>query len=159
MPTSRAKKTATQKLHESHGLPKVEKLTGKMAQRYGEVLLLVPAPAQVDALMKKVPKGKLTTVNQLRQTLAADHGADMACAIVTGISTVLSANAAEEEKALGAKRVTPWWRTLKSKGELNPKYPGGEAAQAALLAAEGFTVEAKGKTRRVKDFEKFLIKG
>lgn len=44
------------------------------------------------------------------------------------------------------KRVTSWWRTLKAEGELNPKFPGGVAAQARLLRAEGHTIlPGKGK--------------
>jgi len=48
---------------------------------------------------------------------------------------------------------------LKSKGELNEKYPGGVEGQAEKLKAEGHSIEAdkKGKPRRVKDFEKVLI--
>ena len=41
----------------------------------------------------------------------------------------------------GRKRITPFWRTLKSTGELNPKYPGGIAAQARRLRAEGLAIE------------------
>jgi len=55
--------------------------------------------------------------------------------------------------------LTPYWRTLKSKGELNGKYPGGVEAQAARLKAEGHTIEPdKGKKPpKVKDFEKVLV--
>ncbi|MFC2016295.1 hypothetical protein ACFLUF_01130 [Chloroflexota bacterium] len=59
----------------------------------------------------------------------------------------------------GKKDITPYWRTLKSKGELNEKYPGGLEAQAAHLREEGHTIEmGKGnKPRKVKDFEKALV--
>ncbi len=59
----------------------------------------------------------------------------------------------------GKKDITPYWRTLKSKGELNEKYPGGVDAQAARLSAEGHTIEpAKGKKPpKVKDFEEALV--
>ena len=59
----------------------------------------------------------------------------------------------------GKPDVTPYWRTLKSKGELNEKYPGGTEAQAAHLKEEGHTIEAdkSGKPKRVKDFEKVLV--
>jgi len=58
----------------------------------------------------------------------------------------------------GKKDITPYWRTLKSKGELNEKYPGGVEAQAARLKEEGHTIEpGKGKKPpKVKDFEKAL---
>ena len=59
----------------------------------------------------------------------------------------------------GKQDTTPYWRTLKSKGELNEKYPGGVIAQAARLEEEGHTIEmGKGnKPRKVKDFEKALV--
>lgn len=53
----------------------------------------------------------------------------------------------------------PYWRTLKSGGELNEKYPGGVEAQATHLREEGHTIElGKGKKPPgVKDFEKTLL--
>ena len=53
---------------------------------------------------------------------------------------------AAEAQAEGKKKITPWWRTLKTSGELNPKYPGGVAAQSKLLKAEGHEIiPGKGK--------------
>ena len=53
------------------------------------------------------------------------------------------------------------WRTLKSDGELNPKYPEAIELQKKLLEEEGHTIITK-KTKNnkyyVKDFEKNLIK-
>jgi alkylated DNA nucleotide flippase Atl1 len=71
----------------------------------------------------------------------------------------VAANAAEEVTAEGKKDITPYWRTLKSKGELNEKYPGGIEAQAIRLRAEGHIIEpGKGKKPpKVKDFEKALV--
>lgn len=39
---------------------------------------------------------------------------------------------------------TPYWRTLKSNGELNEKYPGGAEAQKKRLEAEEHAVIKKG---------------
>ena len=59
----------------------------------------------------------------------------------------------------GEKDITPYWRTLKANGELNPKYPGGVEAQMARLEEEGHTIEpGRGKKpSRVKDFEGALV--
>ena len=54
----------------------------------------------------------------------------------------------------GRKRITPYWRTLKSDGQINPKYPGGAEAIREKLEAEGHSVIQKGKRFLVKDFEK-----
>ena len=108
--------------------------------------------------MKRVPKGKLMTINQIREALASRHGATIACPIVTGISARMVAGAAGDEEDAGRKRVTPYWRTLKSGGELNEKYPGGCDAQRERLEAEGHTVVAKGKRLVVADYERRLVK-
>jgi alkylated DNA nucleotide flippase Atl1 len=148
------------KLADSKGLPKVEKITGKMSTRWGTGTVVIPAPKEVDEIMRKVRKGKLITINQIRQILAQKHGATIGCPITTGIFAHISAHAAEEKAAEGKKNITPYWRTLKSDGELNPKYPGGVEKQSARLKAEGQEIEpGKGKKPpKVKDFEKYLVK-
>ena len=57
-------------------------------------------------------------------------------------------------------KVTPWWRTLKVGGALNPKLPGGGALQAQLLRAEGHRIVAgRGKSPgKVADYERALAK-
>lgn len=152
------KKSWREKLADSKGLPKVSQVEGKLTQRWGEGSFVIPAPLEVDALMKRVPKGRLVTINELRDALAAKHGTNFTCPLTTGIFSWIAANAAAEAEAAGAKRVTPYWRTLKLGGEVNPKYPGGIAALRARLEAEGHTVQPKGKRYFVVDFEKRLFK-
>jgi alkylated DNA nucleotide flippase Atl1 len=106
---------------------------------------VVPAPREVDALMRKVRRGKIATINELRTELAAQHAATIGCPITTGIFAWMAAHAAAEQEAAGRKNVTPWWRTLKTGGELNPKYPGGAEEQARRLRAEGHVIIRKGK--------------
>ena len=108
--------------------------------------------------MKRIPPGKLTTINELRAALAKKHRATIACPITTGIFAWIAAYAAEESAAAGAKRVTPYWRTLKSGGELNPKYPGGIPDVRRRLAAEGHKVSKRGTKYFVEDFEKSLFR-
>ena len=60
-------------------------------------------------------------------------------------------------QADGRKHVTPYWRTLKKGGEVNPKYPGGVAAQRMLLETEGHKEVKKGKRFLVVDFEKRVV--
>src|SRR6266536_2555374 len=127
------KKSWREKLGDSKGLPKVGEVSGKMSQRWGEGTMVIPAPVEVDALMKMVPKGRLVTINELRAALAAKHKVTFACPITTGIFSWIAAHAAAEAEAEGAKRVTPYWRTLKTGGKLNPKYPGGVVALARRL--------------------------
>jgi hypothetical protein len=72
----------------------------------------------------------------------------------------MAAKAAEEDIAEGKKNVTPYWRTLKGKGELNEKYPGGVASQSKKLKSEGHDIEKdkSGNPKRVKDWENKLVK-
>ena len=155
----KTRKSWREKLADSKGLPKVAKVTGKMSRRWGEGTMVIPAPLEVDALMKQVPKGKLVTINQLRATLAAKHHVTFACPLTTGIFSWIAAHAASEAEAEGAKRITPYWRTLKARGELNPKYPGGVEDMAKRLKAEGHRVVRKGTRVFVGDYEKALFTG
>jgi hypothetical protein len=120
--------------------------------------MLVPAPREVDALMQRVPRGKLTTIDELRLALAKKHGASVTCPITTGIFAWMAAHAADESSSAGESVVTPYWRTLKAKGELNPKYPGGLPAIASRLKAEGHVISQKGKRAFVQDFERALAR-
>ena len=154
----RGRKTWREKLADDKGLPKVIQIEGKLSKRWGEGTCAIPAPREVDALMRRVSKGKLTTIDQLRSTVARTHRATMGCPITTGIFAWIAAHAAEESAAAGKTRVTPYWRTLKTKGELNPKYPGGIAALRSRLEAEGHGVFQKGKRWFVREFEKALAR-
>ena len=155
----KARKSWREKLADSKGLPKIGEVTGKMSARWGKGTMVIPAPVEVDALMKRVPKGKVVTINELRAALAAKHKVGFACPLTTGIFSWIAAHAAEEASAAGAKRVTPYWRTLKTGGELNPKYPGGVEGVAKRLRAEGHQIVRKGKRVLVADLEKTLFAG
>jgi hypothetical protein len=154
---ARVKKTWGEKLLDGKGLPKIGEITQKMSARWGTGSMVIPAPVEVDALMRKVPRGKLTTIRELREALARKHRVNFTCPITTGIFSWIAAHAAAEAAARGQKRITPFWRTLKSGGELNPKYPGGIAALRRHLKAEGHTVTRKGKRFLVADFEKSVV--
>jgi alkylated DNA nucleotide flippase Atl1 len=156
---AKLRKSWREKLADSKDFPKVVEITGKMSTRWGTGTVVIPAPMEVNGIMRQVPQGKLTTINQIREVLARRHGASIGCPITTGIFAGIAARAAEEMADEGEEDITPYWRTLKSKGELNPKYPGGVEAQAVRLREEGHTIETgrDGKPRKVKDFEKALV--
>jgi len=151
------KKSWREKLADDKGLSKVSKVTGKMTQRWGTGTMVIPAPREVDALMRQVPKGRVVTINELRAALAKKHKAGFACPITTGIFSWIAAHAAAEAEAAGARRITPYWRTLKVGGEVNPKYPGGVEVLAQRLRAEGHKLLVKGKRTLVADYDKRLF--
>ena len=63
------------KLARDRGFPKVVEITGKMSTRWGTGTCAIPAPREVDEIMRMVPKGKLITINQIREVVAKRHGA------------------------------------------------------------------------------------
>jgi hypothetical protein len=90
--------------------------------------------------------------------LASKHGATIACPITTGIFAWIAAHAAEEAAADGRKRITPYWRTLKTGGQINPKYPGGIEGLRKRLESEGHTLVLRGKHFVVERYERALAK-
>jgi hypothetical protein len=144
--------------HPKQDLPRVERIEGKLRDKWGSGTCVIPAPIEVDQIMRRVPLGKLITINEIRNKLAKKHKATIGCPITTGIFAWIAAHAAEEAAADGVKRTTPYWRTLKSGGELNVKYPGGAPALKKKLQAEGHKVVRKGKRYLVAEFEQKLVK-
>jgi hypothetical protein len=152
----RHKRSWQEKLADDKGFPKVCEIGRTKSKRWGTGTFVIPAPMEVDELMRRVPRGKLTTIDDLRKVLAQKHGATIACPITTGIFAWIAAHASAEAAANGKKRVTPFWRTLKTSGELNPKYPGGVAGLTRKLSEEGHQVIQKGKRVFVVNFEASL---
>jgi hypothetical protein len=152
------KKTWHEKLHANHGLPRVETIPPRMRKQWGSGTILIAAPLEIDALMRKVGKGKVTTIDELRRALATQHDATIACPMTTGMFANIAAHAADEQLQAGRRRVTPYWRTLKAGGELNAKFPGGLALLRSRLEAEGHTVAARGARMFVVDYEQRLVR-
>lgn len=151
------RKSWREKLTDNKGLPKVAPIEGKLSARWGTGTVVIPAPLEVDALMRRVPRGKLATINELRAALARKHHASIACPITTGIFSWIAAHAADEGARAGKQSITPYWRILKRGGELNPKFPGGIPALKRKLAQEGHRVVRKGQRVVVADFEEALV--
>lgn len=152
------KKDFNAMLHDSKDMPKVQVITDKASiEKYGGERMYFAPPLDYDAIMRRVPFGKLTTVGDIRAYFARQNGADFTEPITAGIFVSIAAWASFQREG----DETPYWRTLKSGGELNPKYPGGIDAQCAKLEAEGHTIIQKGRKNIryfVKDYEQSLIK-
>lgn len=146
-----AKKTYNEKLNHKGNLPKVESISDPhFIERYKSNTMVIAAPLEYDALMKKVPYGKLTTIDRMMSYMAKKHGAGCACPMTAGIFVNISAHASEERSG---KNETPWWRTLKKDGLLSEKFPGGIESQKIRLEAEGHAVIQKGKRYIVENYE------
>ena len=143
-------------------LPKIKKVKDEGMERWGCSIgddFVIPHPKDVYNEIKKIPKGKLATIAELREHLAKKYKTKIACPLTTGIFAWIAANASAEEITIDAKKeMIPWWRTLKSGGVLNEKYPGGIDQQKSMLKKEGHKVIQKGKKYIVENYEKTLIK-
>src|SRR5258706_7864712 len=99
--------------------PKIVPIPPKMQKTCGTGTMLIPRPLDVDALIREVPRGRVITMGELRTRLARDAGADTACPLCTGIFVRIAAEAAEEDRASGKKRITPYWRVVRNDGSMN----------------------------------------
>ena len=144
-------------LRDSRDMPKIQIITDRRSiEKYGGDRMYFAPPADYDRVMRLVPPGKLLTVGQIRDYFARRSGADFTEPITAGVFVSIAAWASAQR---GGDE-TPYWRTLKAGGALNPKYPGGIEAQRQRLEAEGHTILQKGRRNLryvVKDYEKFLF--
>ena len=150
------KKDFNAMLRDGKDMPKIVEITDeKSIEKYGGRRMYFAPPLDYDAVMRRVPEGKVITVGDIREYFAAQNDADFTDPITAGIFCSIAAWASFQR----SDDKTPYWRTLKANGELNPKYPGGVEEQKKLLETEGHTVIKKGRTNiryYVKDYESFL---
>ena len=148
-----ARKSANEKLNNHKGFEIIDISDQPDAvSRYGGSKMLIAAPLEYNEIIAKIPSGKVITSVEIRDFLAKKHSADFTCPLTAGIFINLVAHADVERDT----DKVPFWRTLKTKGELNEKYPGGIEAQKDLLKQEGHEILVHGKRCFVKDYDKNL---
>lgn len=152
------KKDFNAMLNDSKDMPKFQIITDqKSIQKYGGNRMYFAPPVDYDNVMRKVPWGKVITVREIREYFARLSGADFTEPITAGIFISIAAWASYQRSG---DDETPYWRTLKANGELNPKYPGGVEAQKGRLEEEGHVIVQRGRTDIryfVKDYERLLF--
>lgn len=152
------KKDFNAMLADSKGMPRIQIVTDPATVRkYGGDRMYFAPPIDYDRAMRRVPRGMVTTVGEIRAFFAREAGADFTEPITAGVFVSIAAWASFQRQA----DETPYWRTLKAGGELNPKYPGGVEAQREKLEAEGHTVIRRGRKNfryYVEDYEKVLYR-
>lgn len=79
--------------------------------------LLIPTPKIIDAYVRQIPKGKETTMAQMRKDLAAEYHAHKTCPLTSGIFLRIIAEAAHEELERGKpiSKIAPFWRIMDEK--------------------------------------------
>lgn len=151
------KKDFNAMLHDSKDMPKIQTITDqKSIEKYGGDQMYFAPPIDYDKIMKQVPYGKVITVGKIREHFAKLSGADFTEPITAGIFVLIAAWASYQRSS----DETPYWRTLKANGELNPKYPGGVEEQKRKLEAEGHTIIQRGRKNikyYVENYEEVLF--
>jgi len=133
--------------------PKFVELDDAGAAKWGGKTMVVATKRDYDELIRRIPKGKLATTNELRESLAKKYGTAITCPLTAGIFTNIVAWASYQRES----DKTPFWRVLKAKGELNNKFPEYPDLQKRLLEGEGFEIIEKRGKFYVKDFENYIF--
>ena len=145
-------------LKNNKDMPKIQIIKDKNTiKKYGGTKMFLAPPIYYDELMKKIPFGKLVTISQIRNYLAKQNNSDFTDPMTAGIFVNIVAWASYQRN----NDITPYWRTLKSDGELNQKYPGKIELQKKILEEEGHVIITKGIKNikyYVKDYKNNLIK-
>ena len=112
--------------------------------------MLLPSPATVAALIKKIPEHKLTTTSLLCKELTEQFKVRGTCPVTT--------QKALQEIAHDSTNKCPYWRVVNASGGLIARFPGGTKGQASLLLKEGFAIDTKQKVPKVKGFSESLVR-
>lgn len=133
-------------MNNNKDMPKIQIVKDeKTVKKYGGNKMFFAPPIYYDEIIRKIPKGKLLTISQIRTYLAKKYDADFTDPMTAGIFVNIVAWASYQRN----NDITPYWRILKSNGELNSKYPEGIELQKKFLEEEGHIIIKKG-TNNIK---------
>ncbi len=122
---------------------KIEVIPKTMEKFFGcSGKMVKPSSASVKALVNEIPKGKIITLDQLRERIAQDFKVQTACPAAT--TKMLQALSVEDNGVC-------YWRVVKKQGELISKFPGGTEGHADLLRKEGLEIDYSKKNLAVKN--------
>jgi alkylated DNA nucleotide flippase Atl1 len=114
----------------------------------GSGKMLKPSRASIEALVEKVPRGRVLTVALLRKVLAESRNAQLTCPFLTKRALMAIAEDAEAK--------APFWRVVMASGEMIAAYPGGQQAQAKRLRSDGLTITSKAGKSRIANLRQSL---
>ena len=103
------------KLHKTM-LPKLVPVPDGMASRLGHGMMLIPTALEVDAMIRKIPRGQVSTRAQSRKRPVLWHNADVNMSAGDGIFLRIVTEAAEEDWQAGRPEITPYWRVVRDDG-------------------------------------------
>ena len=102
---------------------KIKKLTINFADIKKGETMLVSSPVSIAKYIKKIPKGKKKTVNEMREALAKKAKANKTCPVSTGIFLRIAVEASLEEQSKKKlkKPKLPFWRIIDEKSTIAKK--------------------------------------
>lgn len=94
--------------------PKVVELEAPFGGAPAGAKMLVSCPAEVEAELRKIPKGDILALADFRKRLAACHGAEVACPTSSSIFVRIVAEVALEQLQAGKSidEIAPFWRVV-----------------------------------------------
>ena len=102
------KKDFNAMLHDNKDMPKFQIITDiKSIEKYGGSKMYFAPPIDYDKVMRKIPHGKVITVERIRKFFAEQSGADFTEPITAGIFVSIAAWASYQR----LEDETPYWRT------------------------------------------------
>ena len=104
--------------------------------------LLIATPEIVDGYVKAIPKGKKSTIKQMREDLAAEYHAEYTCPVTAGIFLrIVAENAWEElQKGKKLKDIAPFWRIMDLKSPSAKKLTFGTDFLKEMKEKEGIEI-------------------
>ena len=124
-------------------MDKIQKIPAGLEKYLGIGDMVLPSEETVRNELVKLPKGKLTTIPMLRESIAKQLGVTTACP-KTSLKTLQKMMS---EKSSGAYKV------LNGKGEL---VASDLELQTELLKAEGFEIDSSKSKPKVNNFKDFI---
>jgi hypothetical protein len=88
---------------------------------------LISTPAEIDAYIRQIPKGKAVSFATMKRDIALDHGTEYMCPLTAGIFTRIVSELAHEQisQGISEEKVAPFWRVVDLKMPLAKKLSFG----------------------------------
>lgn len=99
--------------------------------------ILIPSPRDIEHEINQLEPGEIVAPTELRRRLAAHHGTDGTCPVMTGVHLRIVAELALDRIDAGvpASLVAPFWQVIAPDSSLAQKLPGGPQRIAQLRNA------------------------
>lgn len=111
-------------------------LDAAKSRRMNAKTMYIPSPTDVAKAILAIPEGHTKDISELREELAIQANADIACPGATNKYWKWLAIASEHVAPNNSFQSIPWWRILKG-GKASRHMPGGVDEHLIRLKAEG----------------------